>query len=169
MPQSVAPAQKGQTGETVDPLIETNISSLGERTSSPREATYLPRRTMTGEEMTGIVLRARRRRLPGHRNAEQPRSQPEFADDLGYHRNTLAQLERGANALGKRGRILHLALCTLEREAGLVEWQELTPEQRAEFVNQAKRDLREAAREHGTGAQRPRAAAKGRAAKKARK
>jgi transcriptional regulator with XRE-family HTH domain len=122
---------------------------------------------MTGEEMTGLVLRARRRRLPGHRNAEEPRSQPEFADDLGYHRNTLAQLERGANALGKRGRVLHLALCTLEREAGLVEWQDLAQEQRAAFVRDAQRDLKDAAREHGSGAQRP--ASKKGAAKKGRK
>lgn len=113
-------------------------------------------RKMSGSEMTGIELRARRRRLPGHRNADEPRSQPELAADIGYNQNTLAMLERGDSPLEKRGRVLHLALCTLEREAGLTEWHDLPVEERRALTSETKKELAASARIYGGGTQQQR-------------
>jgi len=90
--------------------------------------------------MTGQILRARRLRLPSRRLAEASRSQSELAEDLGYNTNAIALFERGKHPLGKRGKTLHLALCTIERAAGLVEWQNLHQQERTRWLAQADAD-----------------------------
>jgi transcriptional regulator with XRE-family HTH domain len=103
----------------------------------------------SSHDMTGIELRARRKRLPGRRDSNESRSLPELAADLGYNKNTLAMLERGDTPIDRRARVLNLALRSLERDAGLVEWHLLPDGERNTLIRRARSDIKESAREFG--------------------